>query len=170
MINNYLTEELLGKFLIERFINEKIYKQYKIDKFKVDYFLESTNLVVEFNGYRHYSETKNIERDNKVLNSCKLKNINIIFIPYFVQLDSTIIKYYFEQYGILNFDNFNSYPHGFIDNKAMRPIDYCFKGLVRYFSELQKLPLVVSNQIKNTDELKDKKLEHFLQDYIKEIL
>jgi len=168
MITTYLTEELLGRFIKERFINEKIHNQYKINKFRVDYFLETINLVIEFNGYRHYSESKNIERDNLLIKLCVDEHIKILFIPYFVQLDSLIIRYYFEHYQLYNYEDFNSYSHGFIDSKAMRPYDFCFQGLVRYFSELELLPNSISKQIRLTDNFKDLKLEQFIkQNYIK---
>jgi hypothetical protein len=44
----------------------------------------------------------------------------------------------------------------------MKPSNFCFKGLVKYYSDLQKLPTMIKDSIRKTDGLIDSKLENFI--------
>jgi len=153
MNDQYLTEKLLGVFLNERFANYKIIPQYKINRFKIDYFIIELNTAIEFNGYRHYNSTQNIIRDEKVDKICKDKKIKLINIPYFAQLDNVMITYFFKDLPISNYKDFNLYPHGFIDPKALRPYDFCVEGLLRFKYELNTFPSDVSEKILKTSNI-----------------
>lgn len=130
MITEYLTESLLGIFLSERFNsdyeNDRILKESNI-KGRYDYIFYKDKLIVEFDGYRHFNSSKQILSDknkNKIAEELKFK---LIRIPYFVQLDSEVIEYFFGSI-ISNKEIFNNFPHGFIDPKAMLPADFCELG------------------------------------------
>lgn len=62
----------------------------------------------------------------------------VIHIPYFVQLSKPVIKLLFD----IDFDWEQQYPHGFIDEKAMLPVDYNYFGIFRFKEYLKKFEIV----------------------------
>jgi hypothetical protein len=164
MTTDYLTESLLGVFLSERisnnFENDRVLKESNI-RGRYDYIFYDHKLIFEFDGYRHFNSSKQIISDkikNKKANDLGFK---LIRIPYFVQLDSEVIGYYFGDL-IENKDKFNDYPHGFIDPKAMLPSDFCELGQIEFTNFLESTKetdfnkLIINNLkqliIKNKDE------------------
>lgn len=78
-------------------LNIYFIKQYKIfDRYKVDFFIPSKNIVVEYNGEQHYRVVnfcgdmdrslkkfqQQQERDSKVRNYCLKSGIKLLEIPY----------------------------------------------------------------------------------------
>lgn len=128
-MENYLTEDLLELFLKNNF-KEGIWirnKKFLNFNFRPDFVNDYYKMVVEFDGYFHFSSSKTIIRDkekDKIFNEL---NYKIIRIPYFVQLDKFGVNYYFK----LNCE-FNNYKHGFIDKKAFLPSDFCSLGLLKF--------------------------------------
>lgn len=130
MKTDYLTESLLGIFLSERlnsnYENDRVLKESNI-RGRYDYIFYKEKLIVEFDGYRHFSSAKQIMSDkckNEIASNLGFK---LIRIPYFVQLDREVIEFYFKDI-LSNKQTFNNYPHGFIDPKAMLPADFCELG------------------------------------------
>lgn len=68
------------------------YRQYKIENFKVDFFLPDKNIIIEFNGLQHYQPVAHFggqekfiqqkERDNFIRKYCQINLINLIEISY----------------------------------------------------------------------------------------
>lgn len=130
----YLNETLLGIFLEER-----IHNNFKHDKVldnsnirgRYDYIFYNEKLIVEFDGFRHFNTSKQILADKRKDIIANQMGYNLIRIPYFIQLDSEVIEYYFKE--VLNdYTVFNNYPHGFMDSKAMLPADYCELGQIEF--------------------------------------
>lgn len=165
MITDYLTESLLGVFLTERFNsnyeNDRVLKESNI-RGRYDYIFYKDKLIVEFDGYRHFNSSKQILSDknkNKIAEELKFK---LIRIPYFVQLDSEVIEYYFGSL-IPNKETFNSYPHGFIDPKALLPADYCELGQKEFtnflkLTEGMNFNKSIKNNLKDLIKTNDKRL------------
>lgn len=153
MIKNYLTENLLYLFLKQRYA-KTIIRQYKIKVnnkiYKVDFFLSDVNTVIEFDGYRHFNCYKNQIRDEIINNYCDENKIRLIRIPYFIQLDEEMIKYFFNDIKLINYTIFNRYPHGFIDNNALRPYDFNLFGYKIYNDILNSIPINIKEQIIST--------------------
>lgn len=145
----YLTETTLGPTLKDLF-NEDFIHNKKFGNFRPDYRSDSLKLIVEFDGYRHYSSSSNIVKDYQKDREFKNLGYKIVRIPYFVQLDSKIIKLLFD----LNKEINNVYPHGFIDSKALLPADFCELGVNRFEDDLNITFKVIKNDI--TSSLKDK--------------
>jgi len=141
-LETYLTEAVLGQVLAELFPLDSIKKQYKFsgNKFKYDYALENSKILVEFDGYRHYCDVQTIQRDALKSN---VSEWDIIRIPYYVQLEPRTVKYFFGQTTTV-VDS--TYPHGWIDKKAMLPASYCELGVERCIQELEMLPVDVMNE------------------------
>lgn len=152
-LSEYLDESLLKSFINERFSIKFSKKKIKELNIIPDFVSEDGKVIIEFDGYYHYINTKNIIRDSKLKNYCLLNHITLIQIPYFIQLNSTeIIKYYFD--GLVNsYNPFNTYSHGFNCKNNTLPSDFCYYGLLRFINEFNNFPIATRC------ELLDKSLE-----------
>ncbi len=120
-------------------------------RYRPDYYLPELGLVVEFNGYLHYSNPKTIIRDKKKKELYSNHNIKMVEIPYFVQLDNDTILHYFKiKTGLFP----SVYPHGFVDSKAMLPAAFCTLGIERYIEEVEFLPIPVRDALLQSIQLK----------------
>jgi len=148
--SEYLTESLLGEFLLERIGPDFVHNR-KIPgvslPWRPDYLSESLKLIVEFDGWRHYCKAETAAKDIFKDADYAEHGYKLIRIPYFIQLDSRIIKLLFSEYT-QDFSDFNTYPHGFIDPKVVYPGDFCELGLIRYTEELEKTFKIVEDDIK----------------------
>lgn len=132
----YLTEKSLGVFLKQlypkhQFINNKVVPKSGL-KNRPDFRNEKLKLIVEFDGYRHYSFAKSILIDREKDKTYSQLGYKIVRIPYFVQLSTGIIKLLFDKKLKIG----QNYPHGFIDRKAMLPADFCELGIERFKKDL----------------------------------
>ena len=141
----FLTEKSLGEFLTEFIPNGDWISQYKLpnSRFRVDWFSDILKLCVEFDGYQHYTSSKQIVLDLKKDELCSDLGIEIVRIPYFVQLSRSIIDLIFS----LDIPNFKqTFPHGFISKKKTMvfPSDFCYLGIKRFESDLKKFSCIRS--------------------------
>lgn len=136
----YLTESLLIEFIKLHLDSENIICNKKLPGCSIncrpDYVNLDSNIIVEFDGYKHYNDAKTILRDRIKDKEFKNLGFKIIRWPYFIQLSSSSIKYYFN----LDLNYHQTYPHGFIDSKALLPADFNSLGVSRFYSELEDLP------------------------------
>lgn len=131
----YLTESRLG-FYLETifpkhvFINDKVLKGSGIRN-RPDYYCKELALIVEFDGYRHFTDPKTILADDKKDVVYKSMGIKVVRIPYFIQLDTQTVYLFFKVKSWVSEDTV-IYPHGFIDEKAATPAYFCSLGLKKY--------------------------------------
>lgn len=146
LYNGYLNEQNLGNVLIKLFPKNEIISQVTVPntRYRSDYMVGNT--IIEFDGWRHFTQVNTIMRDRKVKEIWESLDYRVINIPYFVQLDSIMIEKYF---GIKT-DYICKFPHGFIDKDALTPDNFCTIGIKRYFSILETLPKEIREQIINT--------------------
>lgn len=137
---DYLTEKSLGDVLAVLFPNTEIIhnKKHKDLDFRPDYFIPSEKLVVEFNGFGHYTNNKIVEQDYHKRIKAESLGIRTISIPYYVQLDSRMIHYYFGK----DSNDYNDYPYGFVDKKAVLPGQFSSLGLNRFIAEYRAFRFV----------------------------
>ena len=154
---NYLTEKELGKILKHIFSNHPFIHNKQVPnsniKTRPDYRNDILKLIVEFDGYHHYSTTKTIIRDELKDNTYKKMGYTIIRIPYFVQISKLIISNLFN----IKTNFIQTYPHGFIDLKAMLPADYCELGIKHFENDIKNF-YYIKNEI--IFSLKNKIKEH----------
>lgn len=135
---SYLTEQKLGKLL--RSIFPTVIDQYRIDRFKVDFFIPAIRAIVEFDGYRHYTDAKCIARDKELQSICQFP---IIRIPYWIQMDNStflwafgdkITNKYIHNRGIVIT---RDYPHGFISSASTckLPADFTVAGWNKFLDQ-----------------------------------
>lgn len=147
--NNYLTEKILGYYLNYLFhdseiIHDKIIPNSGI-KNRPDYRIEDLKLIVEFDGYKHFTSSNTILADIKKDKIYSEQGYKIIRIQYWIQLNDSVLYGLFNEYlnkewGFYE-DISSEYPLGFIDKKALLPADYSEFGLDRYY----KMYLLYSN-------------------------
>lgn len=129
----YLTENTLVEFCSLNIDNNyQSNKQFLNYKFRPDYVSHKEKVVVEFDGYLHYTKAKIVLQDIKKDEIIKSEGYRIIRIPYFVQLSSEVILH---EFG-LNINYSQIYQHGFIDDKAILPADFCQLGIERFKRDL----------------------------------
>ena len=130
---DYLTEKSLGDALEVLFPDTEIIhnKNHKDLGFRPDYVIPTENLIVEFNGFGHYTNNKIVEQDYHKRMEAESLGIRTISIPYFIQLDSRMIHHYFGK----DSNDFNDYPYGFVDKKAVLPGQFSSLGLNRFIAE-----------------------------------
>jgi hypothetical protein len=165
MQDNHLTEKSLGEILniifpTKTFIHNKYFTFDDDFKCRPDYRCNELNLVIEFNGYMHYNNAITQNRDKKKLHHLTSIGFKLIEIPYFVQLTKQMIDHYFCSYnGFEHHHSINSsYPHGFISNKALLPVDFNTFGHEKYLLELECLPNNVHDEILESIRTKSEKL------------
>lgn len=154
MVEEYLTEKMLGGFLSEHIAESEndIQPQAAIPgcdpRQKVDYLIKSKKLIVEFDGYRHFSCPKTNYTDFSRDQDHEKLGYQTIRIPYFLQLDKMFAEWLFS--GFFNekpFGGFNDFPHGFIDNKAMLPAAFCEVGTRKFLGILDELPIEIRDAV-----------------------
>lgn len=136
----YLTEKNLIDYLSDIYpntiwIHNKTFNNYK---FRPDYVNHELKIVIEFNGYQHYTKASVIIKDYNKYKIITDMGYKLIEIPYFVQLDKLVIKNLFNVNWA--FDDLIKYPHGFIDNSPtmILPSDFCSLGIERFMGDLSR--------------------------------
>jgi len=139
----YLTEKKLVNFLRKHLDVDGIHnKQFDRHRFRPDFVTHKHKLVVEFDGYLHYTKAKTAiddYRKNEIINEA---GYTIIRIPYFVQLDKKIMNLLFSQYMTEPQYDYVLYQHGFIDKKAVLPADFCSLGISRFYDDLKIFDII----------------------------
>jgi len=140
----YLTEESLEKYLnliSSNWIKNQSVPNYENKRLKPDYRNENIKVIVEFNGYSHYCNPKQIIRDYKKTKDFMNLGYKVISIPYFIQMETEVIKQVFYKCGMLpcTLHVEQEYPHGFIDKKCILPAEFCELGIIRFKYEIDKV-------------------------------
>lgn len=133
---NYLTEDSLEEFLKQIYPNKEIISNKIVPnsnlKSRPDFRIEEEKIIVEFDGYRHYNSYETQLRDEIKYHHYTYMGYKVIRIPYFIQLSTEVIL---KLFGIHLPDFEQTFPHGFIDNKAT-PLDFNYKGLMKFRDDL----------------------------------
>lgn len=122
--------------------------------------IDERNILVEFDGYHHYTKINNFIIDSKYELGAKQLGYEVIRIPYFIQLDTELINYYFNT-KLMNTKITHSFLQGFRINgkieipefkgtkadafrntlkyKLFLPTEFHQFGLMRFEKEMQQL-------------------------------
>lgn len=160
LYEGYLTEqkveEVLRRILPSDVIIET-QKCFKIDgkRHIVDFYFayKGQEVIVEFNGMRHFNTMNTIARDRRLRRHCKQQGIKVVEIPYYVQLNFRNIPALFsgvklnETYQTDYFDV--EYPDGFwaVNTTCILPHDFNIEGLHEYQRINSILPQETINEI-----------------------
>lgn len=127
----------------------------KQEHFRPDFYSEKLGIVIEIDGDsknrgNHYSKADVVINDN--IKDRIYKNYGyekVVRIPPFVQLDSEMIKFYFNiQYNESLYEAASC--HGFAHQSITLPADFCELGILRFEKEMKTLPQNVRNTIIQT--------------------
>ena len=164
---SFLNEASLGIHLKTIFPDHDFIHNRKIPESNIlnrpDYYCKKLQLVVEFDGYGHFTNPKTILADIKKDKVYSMMGIKIIRIPYFIQLDTETVEYFFNVNNWISSDTV-IHPHGFINPKAITPAYFCSLGIVR-FNEWRKI-VSVRYCVDNKINLKHCKLENISGGYL----
>jgi hypothetical protein len=139
-----LSEKILKEILPKIFTNCSIISQHRIKTSKktfiVDFYIPEINLIIEFNGDRHYRQISTIERDKNLKIHCKKNKIKLANLPYWVQLTDAVAIWAFGDllYNIYIKDKINLNPkfsNGFISYKCTFPADFSTDGWDLFYKE-----------------------------------
>ena len=146
-INDWLDEDKLGDAIGLMYPDEVFVRNKAVPKSGIlkrpDYRCDNLMLIVEFDGYQHYTDVD--EYYNDILKDDTYINMGykIVRIPYFVQLTTEVISHLF---GI-TMEYKQIFPHGFIvDEGEVLPADFCSLGYERFLSDLKSF-LYIKNDI-----------------------
>lgn len=136
MNGKYLTEESLGKILKALYPNriwdhDKRFKPINsamVYNFRPDYCCHDLKMCVEFDGPDHYTKANVIQADIKKDLTVQSLDYNIIRIPYFLQLKTDTIKYFFD----IDVDFDYGFNHGFINKRVTLPANFCQQGIWKF--------------------------------------
>lgn len=95
----------------------------------------STVFVVEFDGDEHYRNTLKIKADREKDAIAARAAMQVVRIPYWVQLDSAIFHHFFGFDAQIE----QEFPQGFITTKIF-PASFCEMGTARFEREFGALP------------------------------
>lgn len=155
----YLTEKSLVEFLKEHVDTSGNHnKKFLSYRFRPDYVSHKFKIAVEFDGYLHYTKSKTILDDYAKDTAYSKEGYEIIRIPYFVQLDSKVMSSLFSNYVSESF-NYIEYPHGFIDEKAVLPADFCSLGVRRFKNDLMKFSYIKKEIMNSLSKIEKRKHE-----------
>lgn len=104
--------------------------------YKCDFLSEDLKLAIEFDGYGHYTNPKQIYNDSVKDAALHKNGYRVLRIPYFIQMNSALLQTIFGK----KFDYKRSYPHGFVDSTCILPAQYCELGIIRFKEDLNRFP------------------------------
>jgi len=122
------------------------------------YQRDRQRVVVEFDGEAHYRNSLRIKVDSEKDIVAKTNGHRVVRIPYWVQLTTETLKYYFD----LDAEIIQEFPHGFISKKnRILPASFCELGVARFKRELKALPTAVKQDVLSS--LRERAKEHRLK-------
>lgn len=154
----YLTESKLEEYIKKIYPNtEWVHDKRFIDyAFRPDYVNHDLKIIVEFDGYLHYTKATTIKRDIKKDRICTSLGYDIIRVPYFVQMSTEVIKHLFNK----DIQVVQEYEHGFIsdDKTLILPCDFCELGIKKFEDDLERFSYIKDDIILSLEN-KAKKLK-----------
>jgi hypothetical protein len=146
IIEGYLTETKLATALRELVGNLWVGGQVQLPGSRRTWdmaFRQNGSLVLaEYDGDDHYRDSLKIKSDRERDRLAQESGIRVVRVPYWVQLDSVTVQYYF---GI-SAEIRQNFPHGFITTKLF-PASFCELGVERFKHDLQALPPQVRSAV-----------------------
>jgi hypothetical protein len=127
---------------MKEFVHDKPF----LGRKRPDYRNDELKLIVEFDGYAHYTTAKGVLDDVLKDELYTGSGYRVVRIPYFVQLSTETVKSLFD----IDYDFEQKYPPGFVDRKCVLPADFCTLGLKRFLCDFRKLPVSVRKSVLNS--------------------
>lgn len=143
----WLTEKGLFDVLAVLFPEKEIIHEPKLKlkglSFKPDYLIEEEKLIVEFQGFRHFTDSITIYRDSCKKEVSEKSGYQYIEIPYFVQLTQNVCFFLFRK----KIDLSKGFPHGFVHPLSGNLGNFCNAGLLKTKEILKNFPTEVKTSV-----------------------
>ena len=143
------------KFVLEHiFPNQQIFQNKKFvlnsKTYFPDYRIEPLKIIVEFQGYQHFTSSKNVYFDWFRKGHFEHNGYTFIELPYFIQLTPHVLTFLFSEIiqKLIHKDFSNGFPHGFIHPKAVVLGDFCVDGLNKANCILSTFDRVICDSIR----------------------
>ena len=149
MQGKYLTEKLLGEVLevlypdYEWLHDKKFQTEEATYNYRPDYCCHELKMCVEFDGPDHFMKANVIQADFKKDSILEELGYEVIRIPYFIQLDTEGIRYFFN----LSVEFDYGFKHGFVSKGVNLPANFCEQGIWKFKDILFKLEQAEQNGI-----------------------
>jgi len=140
----YLTSDSLFDVLKEAFKTADIVRELKLGRYRFDYFLPGHKILVEFDGFFHYTDSNCIRRDLSKNELAVSNGYKLVRWPYWIQPTPMTLKHFFE----IKSDIHSEYPQGFIDKNVILPADFCELGIGRFLKEYRMLSVGIQDEIR----------------------
>lgn len=105
-----------------------------------DFRCEELKLIVEYNGYRHYTQADRILRDIEKKKNYEDLGYMVVEWPYWLQPDPNTILALFMQTDKKFAKHYTDFHQGFVAKGCALPADFCTLGVKRFYYELGQLP------------------------------
>ena len=113
-------------------------KNGKATRMRPDYRSETLKMIVEFDGLPHYTNPKNIIKDEENTRFYQENGYKVVRIPYFIQLTNKVVKTLF---GVsVNEPLFDETIPSMGPNGNNTPAFLCFSGIKRMAKEFRGFP------------------------------
>lgn len=158
MENEYINEDNFEQIVLSKLFPNILWVRNKTipnskRKFRPDFRNDELRIIIEFNGYQHYTKSKEIINDKNKKEFYESLGFKVIEWPYFIQPTPSTI---YSLFDLKTECKFNNYPQGFVDDKCVLPADFCTLGFTRFYSELQKFDKNIIKEVLNSLKSKDK--------------
>lgn len=121
-----------------------------------DFRCDKLKIIVEYNGYRHYTQAATIMADIEKKKMYEDMGYMVVEWPYWVQPDMYTVPALFLQTGKNFKQHFCDFHQGFVTKKCVLPADFCSLGRTRFEYELSCLPTYTILQVLWSLENKEK--------------
>lgn len=161
-MSQHLTEENLGGFLSAIFpgavfVRNRIVPEVGT-RIRPAYRSAEMRLIVEFDGPNHYSKPSFVIKDDEHRRIFVEAGYEVVRIPYFVQLSTEVIARLFGTSRQFK----QRYPHGFVEEHAVLPAEFCCLGIERFIADLDRFSFIRDEILKSLEQrlavLRDERL------------
>jgi hypothetical protein len=151
-MSHYLTEENLGEALSfifpgAVFVHNRVAPDLP-KRIRPKYRAEELKLIVEFDGPRHYTKPGVILKDEEYDRLFTHAGYEVARIPYFVQLSTEVLVRLFGTSRHFK----QPYPHGFVDDNAPLPAEFCCMGIERFIADLERFAFIQEDILKSLEQ------------------
>jgi hypothetical protein len=154
---NEMTAKSLGD-IAEIFLEDKLVPEYKIQRFKIDFFSQKYKIAYEYDGPEHYCEVNHIERDMRKDVVCEEAGIHLVRWPYYFQFTKDVARWIFrEKYSdikydksiklVYNVDQENNILAPGLHKSKNTPANFVERGIKRFLFELDQAPESLKSQV-----------------------
>ena len=147
----YTNESSLGYFL-QRRVDKSIIHDERVPgatgRSRPDYRSEKHKLIVEFDGYYHYTMPRFVLADPERDVMFETLGYTTIRIPYFIQLSAYVVQQLFSTYTD-DITGYTDFPHGFHAKDVVYPAAFCELGVDRFIRDLRRFPAAADDVIRS---------------------